>query len=323
MQYAIRRLLLNVIVLWVVVSLVFVATNALPGDYAVRQASSKMETQLEYEEAIRLARKALGLDKPLWQRYLSFMGNVARLDFGRSYETNQSTWQELGRRFPATLELGTLIALVAFSTSIPIGIISAVKQNTLVDYALRGFAVFGVASPVFFTALVLTLIVLKFRLWTIDIIGQPHFWNDPGRAAKLYVIPAVAGGISAGSGIMRILRSQMLEVLRNDYIRTAFAKGLRGRTVWVRHALKNAMLPVLTAMGFTISGIVGGQVILENMFNIDGIGRYLYSRLIERDLPPFQGAVILIASIVLTVNLLVDIAYAWLDPRVRYQFGSQ
>jgi peptide/nickel transport system permease protein len=318
-QYIIRRVLLNFLVLWFVVTIVFIATDALPGDYAIRQVSSQMETQVDYTEAIRLARKELGLDKPLWQRYALFMADVARLDFGKSYETNQSTWSELGQRLPATLELGWLIVLVAFSTSIPIGIVSALKQNTWVDYVLRSVAVFGVAAPVFFTAIVLTLIVLKLDLWTIDIVGEPHFWTDPAGAAKLYVIPAVAGGIAAGAGIMRILRSQMLEVLRQDYIRTATAKGLQGRIVIIRHALKNAMMPVLTAMGFTIAGIVGGQVILENMFNINGLGNFLYSRLIERDLPPFQGAVLLIAAIVLTTNLIVDIFYGWLDPRIRYK----
>jgi peptide/nickel transport system permease protein len=317
-QYILRRLILNIVVLWVVVTMVFVATNALPGDYAIRQVSSQLEAETDYEKAIAAARKALGLDKPLWKRYVLFIGGIATLDLGKSYETNRSTWKELGKRFPTTLELGTLIVLVAFSTSIPIGILSAIKQNTWVDYVLRGFAVFGVAAPVFFTAIILTLIVLKLNLYKIDIVGSPHFWTDPEGAFKLYLIPALAGGISGGAGIMRILRSQMLEVMRNDYIRTAFAKGLRYRTVWVRHALKNAMLPVLTAMGFAIAGIVGGQIILENMYNIDGVGRFLFTRLLMRDLPPFQGAIIIIASVVLTINLMVDIAYAWLDPRIRY-----
>lgn len=317
-QYIVRRLLLNIVVLWVVVSMVFFATEALPGDYAIRQVSSQLEAEVDYGQAIDAARKALGLDKPVWERYLIFISDIATLDFGTSYETDRGTWDELGQRLPTTLELGSLIVLVAFSSSIPIGIISAIRQNTWIDYLLRGFAVFGVAAPVFFTALVLTLIVLKFNLWTIDIVGEPHLWTDPDGAIKLYAIPALAGGISAGSGIMRILRSQMLEVMRNDYIRTAFAKGLRYRTVWVRHALKNAMLPVLTAMGFSIAGIVGGQIILENMYNIDGVGHFLFDRLIRRDFPPFQGTVIIIAFVVLTINLIVDVTYAWLDPRIRY-----
>ncbi len=317
-QYILQRLALNIVVLWVVATLVFFATDALPGDYAIRQVSAQMEAQTDYAKAIDAARKQLGLDKPVWQRYVFFIGDVGRLDLGRSFESNRTTWDELEQRLPSTLELGSLIVLVAFATSIPIGVMSAIKQNTWIDYVLRVFSIFGVAAPVFVTALVLTFLVLRFDLWTIDIVGAPHVWTDPGGASRLYAIPALAGGISAGSGIMRILRSQMLEVMRNDYIRTAFAKGLEPRQVWIRHALKNAMLPVLTAMGFTIAGIVGGQIILENMYNIDGVGHYLFARLIARDLPPFQGIVIIIATVVVTVNLAVDVAYGWLDPRLRY-----
>lgn len=311
-------MLLNVVVLWVVASLVFFSTSALPGDYAIRQVSAQLEAETDYATAIAKARKELGLDKPVYERYVIFLGDIVRLDFGNSFKSGRSTWDELGQRLPTTLELGSLIALVAFSTAIPIGVLSAIRQNSWSDYLLRVFAIFGVAAPVFVTALVLTFLVLKFDLYTIDIIGSPHFWSDPAGALKLYAIPALAGGISAGAGIMRILRSQMLEVMRQDYIRTAFSKGIRARDVWVRHALKNAMLPVLTAMGFTIAGIVGGQIILENMFNIDGVGRFLFIRLIERDLPPFQGTVVLIAFVVVTVNLAVDVAYAWLDPRIRF-----
>jgi peptide/nickel transport system permease protein len=171
---------------------------------------------------------------------------------------------------------------------------------------------------VFFVAILMSLVVLKFDLFTVDIVGSPHMWSEPGAAIKLYAIPVIAGGIAGAGGTMRLLRSQMLEVMRQDYIRTARAKGLKDRTVFIKHALKNAMLPVLTVMGLTISGIVGGQVILEAMFDIDGVGRYLLRRLTERDFPPFQGTVFLIAFVVVTMNLVVDICYAWLDPRIKY-----
>jgi peptide/nickel transport system permease protein len=212
-----------------------------------------------------------------------------------------------------------LIVLVAFATSIPVGLLSAIRHDSWLDNALRAFTVLHLAMPVFFLALLVMLGVLRLDLWTIDIVGSPHFWTDPAGAAQKYAIPALAGGIASGAGIARILRSQMLEVMRNDFIRTAFAKGLETRLVWVRHAMKNAMLPVLTVMGFAIIGIVDGAVILENMFNIDGVGRYLVTRLEMRDQPPFQGTVMLIAFVVVTMNLVVDIAYAWLDPRIRYR----
>jgi peptide/nickel transport system permease protein len=316
-NYIIRRVLLNLIVLWMVATLVFLGTHALPSDYATKRASAQFE-QVDQSEAIALAKKELGLDKSMPEQYVTFMGDLIRGDLGRSYETRRTTWTELKEKLPATLELGFMIALVSFAIAIPVGVISAVRQNTWVDYLLRGFAILAVATPVFFVAILMSLVVLKYDLFTIDIIGSPHMWSEPGAAIKLYSIPVIAGGIAGAGGTMRLLRSQMLEVMRQDYIRTARAKGLRDRSVYIKHALKNAMLPVLTVMGLTISGIVGGQVILEAMFDIDGVGRYLLRRLTERDFPPFQGTVFLISFVVVTMNLVVDICYAWIDPRIKY-----
>lgn len=316
-NYIIRRVLLNLVVLWIVATLVFLGTHALPSDFATRRAASNFEL-VDQTEAIELAKKELGLDKPLPQQYVTFMTDLLTGDLGQSYETRRSTWTELKEKLPATLELGTMIALLSFMIAIPVGVISAVRQNTWIDYTLRGFAILAVATPVFFVAILMSLVVLKFDLFTVDIVGSPHMWSDPGAAMKLYAIPVIAGGIAGAGGTMRLLRSQMLEVMRQDYIRTARAKGLKDRTVFIKHALKNAMLPVLTVMGLTISGIVGGQVILEAMFDIDGVGRYLLRRLTERDFPPFQGTVFLIAFVVVTMNLVVDICYAWLDPRIKY-----
>ncbi len=315
--YIVRRLLLNVVVLLFVASIVFFGTHALPGDFAAKRVASTF-TGFDQTDAINYARHELGLDKPLWRQYANFMGDLLKGDLGTSLESHRTTWHELGSHVTTTLELGTLIVLISFSISIPIGVISAVKQNSWMDYFLRTFAILGVAMPVFVVAILLELIVVKFSLFNIDVVGHPHFWTNPAAAAKLYVIPAISGGIAGGAGIMRLLRSQMLEVLRQDYVRTARSKGLRETTIWVRHALKNAMLPVLTAMGLSISAIVGGQIILEQMFNIDGVGRYLYARLISRDFPPFEGTVLVIATVIVTINLAVDVAYAWLDPRVRY-----
>lgn len=316
-NYIIRRLLLNFLVLWFVATMVFVATHALPSDFAQKRVAASFDV-VDQEAAIAFARKELGLDKPIWEQYVIFMGELARGDLGTSYESGRGTWVELRERAPSTLELGGLIVLVSFSISIPIGVLSAVKQNTWIDYFLRAISILGVAMPVFFVAILMSLFVVKNSLFAIDVTGSPHFWTDPAGAAKLYAIPAFAGGIAGGAGIMRILRSQMLEVLRQDYIRTAKAKGLPDTRVWMRHALKNAMLPVLTVMGLTIGGIVGGQIILESMFNIQGIGRFLFLSLNNRDFPPFQGTVLVIGFVIVTMNLLVDIVYAWLDPRIRF-----
>lgn len=315
--YIIRRLFLNIFVLWIVATLIFLAVRALPGDFVLTQVATNLELG-DSSAAIAQAKKELGLDKPLWRQYAEFIGGVARGDLGTSYDTRQSTWHELKQRIPYTLELGLLILVLSFSIAIPVGIVSALKQDTWVDYTLRGFSILGVSTPVFFVAVIFTLVVLRYDLWKIDIIGRPHFWSDPKAALQLYIIPAVAGGFAGGAGTMRLLRSQMLEVLRQDYIRTAHAKGLKAKKIILQHALKNAMLPVLTVMGLAIAGIISGQIILENMFNIPGIGQFLFSRLRLRDFPPFQGTVLLTAAVVVTMNLIVDIFYAWLDPRIRY-----
>lgn len=316
-RYILRRLLLNIFVLWIVATIVFLAVRALPGDFVLNQVATNLELG-DNRAAIAEAKKQLGLDKPLWRQYVDFMGDLARGDLGTSYDTKRSTWTELSERIPYTLELGIFILIISFSLAIPIGIISALRQDTWVDYGLRTFSILGVSAPVFFVAVLMTLGVLKWDLWKIDIIGRPHFWSEPKAALQLFIIPALAGGIAGGAGTMRLLRSQMLEVIRQDYIRTARAKGLTGSKVVLQHALKNAMLPVLTVMGLTIAGIISGQIILENMFNIPGIGQFLLSRLRLRDFPPFQGTVILISFVVVTMNLVVDLLYAWLDPRIRY-----
>jgi len=304
-NYIVRRLLLNVLVLWFVASLVFVGTHALPGDFAAMRVASTF-TGADQTEAIKFARHELGLDKPLWRQYLVFMGELARGDLGTSLENQRSTWSELGI---ACRHAGAGLARRAHfvSLSLPVGVISAVKQDTWVDYVLRGFSILGVAMPVFVVAILLSLLVVKLSLFKIDLIGHPHFWTDPVAAAKLYVVPAIAGGIAGGAGVMRLLRSQMLEVMRQDYIRTARAKGLYDRNIWVRHALKNAMLPVLTVMGLTISSIVGGQIILESMFNIDGVGLPV-GQADDARFRALPGTVLVIAFVIVTVNWWSDLA---------------
>jgi peptide/nickel transport system permease protein len=317
-RYIVRRILLNILVLWIVATLVFFAVRLLDSDYVDKRLKANLELSANNDVAVRQAKAELGLDKPKWQQYIYYMRDLAKGDLGKSFETRRSTWAELSDHVPYTLELGSMIALIAFGISIPIGVISAVKQDSWIDYILRTFSILAVATPVFVIAVIMTLITLRYHLFTIEIVKEPHFWTDPKAAFFKYLIPAVAGGITGGAGIMRLLRSQMLEVLRMDYIRTAQSKGLRDSNVILRHAMKNAMIPVLTVMGLTVSGIIGGQIILENMFNIRGVGWYLLSRINQRDFPPFQGTVLLISAVVVSVNMLVDLLYAWMDPRIRY-----
>ena len=315
-EYIVRRTLLNILVLWVVATLVFVSIRVLPGNYATAQFAS-INLGGVTPEAIERAERILGLDRSIPEQYAEFMGNVVRLDLGDSFRTKRSVWSEVGRALPYSLELGFLVILLGFSIAIPVGIISAVKQDQTPDYALRGVAIMGLASPVFLTASIAVIVVLRWDLFRIDVTGQPHLWTDPLGAFKWYVIPMFAGGIASTAQTMRLLRSQMLEVLHEDYVRTARAKGLTERAVVLRHALRNAMLPVITVMGLTVGTIVSSQIVLEQMFNVPGVGRLLFQAIFIRDYPLFQGLVILTTFVIVFTNLAVDIFYAYLDPRVR------
>jgi peptide/nickel transport system permease protein len=202
--------------------------------------------------------------------------------------------------------------------ALPVGILSAVYQDKWPDYVLRGLAIGALASPVFWTASLGVFLVLRFDLFRIDVVGKPHLWEDPQAALQWYLIPMFAGGLASTANTMRILRSQMLEVLRDDYVRTARAKGLSERTVVMRHALRNAFLPVITVMGLTIATLIGSQLVLEFMFNIDGIGGLLLQSIRLRDYPLTQGLVLLTTFVIVFTNLAVDILYGVLDPRVRF-----
>jgi peptide/nickel transport system permease protein len=315
-EYVLRRILLNVLVLWMVATLVFLALRVLPGNYAVQQFASTNIGAVT-PEVIAEAERELGLDKPVVTQYREFLWDAARLDLGKSYRSKRSVWFEIRRALPYSMELGFLIVLVGFSVAIPVGIISAVKQDRWPDYILRGLAIGALAAPVFWTAAIAVIFVLKYSLFRIDVVGQPHLWESPISAMKWYLIPMFAGGLASTANTMRLLRSQMLEVLRDDYVRTARAKGLRERSVIMRHALRNALLPVLTVMGLTVATIVGSQIVLEQMFNIPGIGRLLFQSIFLRDYPLTQGLVLLTTFVIVSTNLAVDVLYGYLDPRVR------
>lgn len=299
-----------------VATLVFLALRVLPGNYAVQQFAS-LNIGAVTPEVIAQAEHDLGLDKPVLTQYREFLWDAARLDLGESYRSKRSVWYEIRKALPYSLELGLFIILVGFSVAIPVGIVSAVKQDRWPDYVLRGVAIGALASPVFWTAAIAVIFVLKFSLFKIDVVGQPHVWESPKAALQWYVIPMFAGGLASTANTMRLLRSQMLEVMRDDYVRTARAKGLRERSVVMRHALRNALLPVLTVMGLTVATIVSSQIVLENMFNIPGIGSLLFQSIVLRDYPLTQGLVLLTTFVIVFTNLVVDVLYGYLDPRVR------
>lgn len=318
-QYILQRLLLTIPVLFLVVSLVFVATRIIQPDYAEQQAARGCNTG-SYEECLQRIRETMGTDKPLWRQYVNYLKDVVTFNFGNSLQTQKSVMTELKGRLEPSVELGILQILVATAISLPVGIISAIRQDTWADYLLRFLAVLGLAIPSFYLGTLMLIIAFNWFGWAPPSIPTAYrnFFDDPSENLQMMLLPALAGGLATGAIIMRLLRSQLLEVLRQDYVRTAWAKGLRERTIITRHALKNAMIPVFTIIGLLVATLFGGNVVLETMFSIPGAGFYIVTSLENNNYTVVQGVVLLIAIVLVLTNLVVDVSYAWLDPRIRY-----
>ena len=321
-KYILRRVLINIPVILLVATLVFFATSVLPGDFVLQRlvSNDSVQNATPEQREIRLkkVRAELGLDDAVPVRYVKYMGKLVRGDFGTSFANGDSALKGFRDGIPYTAQLGLMTVLVAVITSIPIGIISAIRQDSPIDYILRVFAIIMLAMPNFWVATMVLLYVIRWSWFQVPITEQPLLWEDPLASLRLFGIPAVCGGLAAGAGIMRLLRSQMLEVLRQDYIRTAWAKGMRERVVIIRHALKNAMIPVITVFGLTIAGIIGGNVVFESLFNIPGVGFKILDAIRSRDIAVIQAFVIVIATFIVFVNLMIDILYGFFDPRIQY-----
>ena len=318
-QYILQRMLLNVPVILIVVTLVFF-TSHVRTDYAEQRAAQGQSSTKDYQEAIKAIRHQLGTDKPLWRQYTNFLADLSRGDFGTSFITGHAVTGELKDRLPASMELGVLQITLALLIAVPIGIISAIRQDTWIDYVLRVVTVLGVAVPSFYLGTLLLLFVTKLMGWTPPLITTSYreIWQDPVANLKMMLLPALVGGFAESAVIMRLLRSEMLEVLRQDYVRTAWSKGLRERMIVMRHVLRNALAPVVTILGVLIGVLFGGNVVLESMFSIPGAGQFIVISLKQNDQPVVQGVVVIIASALVLTNLAVDLTYAWLDPRIRY-----
>jgi len=319
--YILRRVVVNIPVIWLVATLVFFATSVLPGDFVAQRIAAQDPTSTDpalREAQIQAVRKDLGLDKPVVQRYFVYLGNLLRGDFGISYQTRESALQGMKEGLPYSLQLALMSLVIGVITSVPIGIISAIRQDTPIDYVLRVFAILVLAMPNFWIATMALLYVVRWSLWEVPISTAPLLWEDPGASLRLFIIPAVVGGLASGASVMRLLRSQMLEVLLQDYIRTAWSKGLRERVIIIRHALKNAMVPVVTVLGLTLASLLSGNVVFENLFAIPGVGRRILAAIVARDVPVVQAFVLVIATFVVFVNLAIDLLYGVLDPRIRY-----
>jgi len=324
--YIAGRLLLSIPTLFFLISVAFLASHAMP-DYAVRRVAASYTGKESHDAAVKAARQDLGLDKPFWKQYVFYLRDVSRGDLGRSFLTGKPVLHELKTRIPPSFELGILELVVALTLALPIGIISAIRQDSWLDYILRLFSIIWLAVPSFFLAVLLLIFSFKILGWTPPLTTSAYrdFFpltpapENPIANLKMMAIPAIAGGAATGATIMRLLRSQMLEVLRQDYVRTAWAKGLRERTVVVRHALKNAMIPVVTLVGLVVAALFTGNLIMEQIFQIPGMGLLALTAIKQNDFPVTQGIVLVVAVALVFSNLLVDLTYAWLDPRIRYQ----
>ena len=328
-QYILRRILLNLLVIFFVATLVFLLLRIDTGFVITQRAQQTQVTDpAATEQARDLVRKDLGLDGSIFEQYRTYLWNLAQLDFGESFQAKEDVLSEIGDRIGPSLELGLLQIMIALLVAVPIGIISAVRQDSVVDYVLRFVAIALLGIPVFVLGVFVLLLSSREFGYTPplttyrDLVGFPPFGTDKPvdvwTNLQIMAMPAIIGGLGTGAIIMRFLRSQMLEVMRQDYVRTAWAKGLRERVVIMRHALKNALIPVLTVVGLLLGTIVSANVILETIFVIPGIGLWVVNAIGQFDYPVIQGVVLVVATILVFTNLIVDITYAWLDPRIRY-----
>ena len=312
-QYVLKRLLLVVPTLLLVSVIVFSLTRLIPGDVVTLMFEEK-----GYAKDMDALRARLGLDRPLPVQYVTWLGRVVQGDLGESLWTRRPVLEEITRRLPVSLELGGMAIGFALCLALPIGILSAIRQDTLKDYTARSAAILGLSIPSFWKATLVIVLPSIWFGWAPPLQFTP-LSHDPWQHFSQFLAPAIILGIASGASIMRLTRALMLEVLRQDYVRTAWSKGLNEPRVVMKHALKNAMIPVITIVGIQVGQIAGGTVIMETIFGLPGMGRFLVDAIYQRDYPVVQGVNLLIASIIVGANLLVDVTYAYLDPRIRYQ----
>ena len=312
-RYVLRRLLLAVPTLIGVTLVVFGMVRLLPGD----SVSLMLTDYRGYAQDLDDLRAKLGLSQPFYQQYLTWAGNMLHGDFGTSLQSHRPVLEDLKVRVPVTLELGVLGLIVSLLLGIPLGVYSAVRQDRISDYLARSGAIAMLAIPGFWLAtLAITLPSIWWR-WTPP-LRYTTFTANPGKNLTQMMLPAIILGIGLSGGLMRLTRAQMLEVLRQDYLRTVRSKGFREGYVVLRHALKNSIIPVVTLIGLQVAVLVSGAVVLETIFVIPGMGRYLLDSINQRDYPAVQAVVVIFAAVIILVNLGVDLLYAWLDPRIRY-----
>lgn len=313
-QFILRRVLLMIPVLLGVSLVTFIIIRSIPGDPVQVLLGADRRTTPEQIEAIR---HAYGLDQSLPMQYLKWLGHVLTGDLGDSLRTKRPLTTELELRLPVTIQLTLMAGVIAAIPAMVFGVIAALKRNSGIDYATTLASLIGVSVPNFFLA---TLLVLVFSFWLkwLPPVGFRPFLDDPVQNLKTMILPAVALGLPLSAVLMRFVRSSVLEVLGQEYVRTARAKGIPRRQVLFRHVMPNAGIPILTIVGIQIAGLLGGTVIIEQIFGLPGVGRYVYEAIANRDYPVVQGVTLVLAFIFVLVSLLVDVMYAILDPRLRH-----
>jgi peptide/nickel transport system permease protein len=312
-QFIIRRLLIGVLILFILSVAVFFLLRIVPGDPATQRCGLNCK-----EEQIDAIRKEMGLDKSYVEQYWDWLGGVLTGDLGTSTVNNRPVSESIKNRFPVTLELMILTLGMTIFVGIPFGIISAVLKNSPADYVVRLVAIFGLAVPAFWVATM--ALIVPFELWGYaPPIGEyVKLADDPIGNLKQFMVPAAVLALGSAAGVMRLTRSSLLETLRQDYMRTARAKGLKERAVVFQHGMKNSLIPVVTVLGLQISGLLGGAIIVEQIFTLPGLGEYTFRALFQKDFEVVQTMTLYAGITVVLLNLVVDVSYAWLDPRIRY-----
>src|SRR5215831_8069919 len=311
-QYVLKRLLVAIPSLLIASLVVFTLPRLIPGDVVQLMLEEKA-----YGKDLEDLRAKLGLNRPIYVQYFDWLGRVVRGDFGESLWTRRPVLQELMARLPITLELGLLAVGFALVIAIPIGVLSATRADTVRDYLARSAAILGLSVPGFWLATLVIILPAIWWGWTPH-LSFAEFSRDPLAHVAQFILPALILGIASAAALMRLTRAMLLEVLRQGYVRTAWAKGLAERWVVVKHSLKNALIPVITVLGIQLAQIFSGTVVIESIFGLPGIGRFLFDAILQRDYPVIQGINLLVVSIIVLVNLFVDLLYAVLDPRIRY-----
>ena len=317
--YVIRRILLMIPTLFILSVLVFMSVRFIPGDVVDMMMQQMMLSGALLDMDREAFERVLGLDRPIYVQYADWItGILMRGTFGESLMHEFTIEQRILGRLPVTLELGLLAILIGWTIALPVGIYSAVRRDGVADYAGRSVAIIGLATPNFWLGIMVMVYPAIWWGWSPP-LRLVRFVDNPLGNLAMFLIPSLILGTGSAAGLMRMTRTMMLEVLRQDYIRTAWSKGLRERVVVVRHAIKNGMIPIVTIIGMQLPILVGGSVIIENIFNLPGLGRLMVLALQERDYPVVQGVNLMFGSVVIANNLLIDLVYASLDPRIRYR----